>query len=112
MAMAGMQTLHPTAPEKSEMGSYQVGSSSISPSSVIVGLDEGVKGGVGRNMIMNGMGAGSGSMNGMGTGSGSINGGFNGGGFTGGGGIGVGGGASWRYRKLDMPVFDGSDPDG
>lgn len=23
-----------------------------------------------------------------------------------------GGGHSWRYRKLEMPVFDGSDPDG
>lgn len=26
---------------------------------------------------------------------------------------GFGGGAgNWRYRKLDMPIFDGTDPDG
>lgn len=39
------------------------------------------------------------------------NGGFgsgNGGGMS----YGGGGKSNWRYRKLDMPVFDGSDPDG
>lgn len=45
--------------------------------------------------------------------------GFGGRNFAGGsvvdGGSGGGPGSSnsnWRYRKLDMPVFDGSDPDG
>ena len=32
-------------------------------------------------------------------------------GFSGGGGSG-GGPGYWKYRKLDMPIFDGSDPDG
>lgn len=34
---------------------------------------------------------------------------------TGSGGSGFGAGtghSNWRYRKLDMPVFDGTDPDG
>lgn len=35
------------------------------------------------------------------------------GGTVGGGIVGYGGGnGNWRYRKLDMPVFDGEDPDG
>lgn len=34
-------------------------------------------------------------------------------GYRGHGGGGSGGGrGNWRYRKLDMPIFDGSDPDG
>lgn len=31
---------------------------------------------------------------------------------SGGSGGGPGGNSNWRYRKLDMPVFDGTDPDG
>ncbi|XP_063944151.1 uncharacterized protein LOC135150826 isoform X1 [Daucus carota subsp. sativus] len=34
----------------------------------------------------------------------------NGGGYTGG--FQGGGQSNWRYRKLDMPIFDGEDPDG
>lgn len=33
-------------------------------------------------------------------------------GGSGGGPGGMGGVANWKYRKLDMPVFDGTDPDG
>ncbi|XP_063935341.1 transposon Tf2-1 polyprotein isoform X1 [Daucus carota subsp. sativus] len=44
---------------------------------------------------------------------GTVVGGNGGGGQGGMGGHGIGGGSgNWRFRKLDMPIFDGGDPDG
>lgn len=46
---------------------------------------------------------------GNGTGHGGLVGGSIGGGGLGGNTCGMGG---WHYRKLDMPIFEGTDPDG
>lgn len=46
----------------------------------------------------------------LGFGGRALTGGYSSGGY--GGALGGGGGGNWKYRKLDMPIFYGTDPDG
>ena len=90
-ALNGPQFLQ-SFPEKMENTRGQGSSVVGNPNSGLLGSEEGFKGSGGRS--------------GGGVNVGGDNGGFN---YATGG---PGHGASWRYRKLDMPVFDGTDPDG
>lgn len=86
--LTGLQSKHGQPLEKGE-GSVNRGEGLIlSPNSALGGFGDESKAFGGRDWLM---------------------------GQTGGGGSGYGQGpgqSNWKYRKLDMPVFDGSDPDG
>lgn len=98
-------------PNHKPEGSVNQGGLSPSSMTVFVGTEGMGQGIGGSGEIFEGGGYGSfGNYNG---GNGTIHGGIMGGGIGGGnlsGGMGNMG--EWRYRKLDMPIFEGTDPDG
>lgn len=86
--MAGLTSLQVPMGEKLDPSVNHIGSNLGNPNSILGASEEMGIGSEVRN-FGGGIGLGGGSGGGPG-----------------------GGGTNWRYRKLDMPLFDGSDPDG